>query len=100
MYYHLKTRYGNTEAVIDDNCGISKFYSIAESLSTELKVNFLNRAGGKDTMDWEFKYRNQVFTLHYNVFNGVSIFSKNINSLLKENNIVLEIAHFLERRAY
>ena len=26
MCYHLKTRYGGTEAVIDDNCGISKFY--------------------------------------------------------------------------
>ena len=37
MCYHLKTPHGNTEAVIDDNCGISKFYAIADTLSTEFR---------------------------------------------------------------
>lgn len=100
MCYHLKTKHGNTVAVIDDNCGISKFYAIAETLTTELKVNFLNRENDANDLDWDFKYKNQLLTLHYNVFNGVSVFPQHVKSILKENNIVLEIAHFLERRAY
>ena len=100
MCYHLKTKHGNTEAVIDDNCGISKFYAIADTLSTELKVDFLNQVDDTDSLDWDFKYKNQVLTLHYNVFNGVSVFPQHVKSILLENNAVLEIAHFLERRAY
>ena len=100
MCYELKTRSGATEAVIDDNCGISKFYAIADTLSTELKIDFLNQVDDTDSLDWDFKYKNQVLTLHYNVFNGVSVFPQHVKSILLENNAVLEIAHFLERRAY
>ena len=38
MSYQLKTKSGATEAVIDDNCGISKFYAIAHLLSEDLQV--------------------------------------------------------------
>lgn len=100
MCYHLKTQSGNTEAVIDDNCGISKFYAIAETLSSELKVSFLNQVDDTDTLDWDFRYKNQVLTLHYHIFNGVSVFPQHAKSILKENNMVLEVAHFLERKAY
>ncbi|MBC7886616.1 MAG: hypothetical protein H7Z13_01910 [Ferruginibacter sp.] len=101
MCYHLKTKHGNTLAVIDDNCGISKFYAIAETLSTELKINFINHSNDEaGSLGWDFKYKNQVITLHYNMFNGVSVFPRHVKNLLKENNAVLEIAHFLERRAY
>ena len=37
MCYHLKTNFGGTEAVIDDNCGVSKFYSIADTLKDGIK---------------------------------------------------------------
>ena len=33
MCYELKTNNGCSEAVIDDNCGISKFYAIATAFS-------------------------------------------------------------------
>jgi len=100
MCYHLKTKNGNTEAVIDDTCGISKFYAIAETLSSELQVNFLNQVDDVDTLDWDFRYKDEVLTLHYHVFNGVSVFPQHNKSILRENNLVLEIAHFLERRAF
>ena len=100
MCYHLKTKHGNTEAVIDDNCGISKFYSIAETLTRELKIDFLNQEDDAVDLDWDFIYKSQVLTLHYNVFNGVSVYPQHVKSILHENNMVLEIADFLERRAY
>lgn len=100
MCYHLKTDFGGTEAVIDDNCGISKFYAIAGTLSSELHVDFMNQVDDAETLDWDFKYKNQFLTLHYNIFNGVSIFPQHTNSVKQENKAVLEIAHFLEQRAY
>lgn len=100
MCYHLKTKHGNTVAVIDDNCGISKFYAIADTLSTELEINFLNQVDNSVTLDWDFKYKNQVLTLHYNIYNGVSVYPQYDKSILPEKDIVMEIANFLERKAY
>jgi hypothetical protein len=100
MCYQLKTNTGGTEAVIDDNCGISKFYSIADTLADELKVTFLNQVDDAETLDWDFKYKSQLLTLHYNIFNGVSIFPQSSKSREKGNNAVMEIAKFLEKKAY
>lgn len=100
MCYHLKTPQGNTEAVIDDNCGISKFYAIANSLTNGLKVNFQKQVDDAESIDWEFKYKDQLLTLHYSIFNGVSIYPQHKKNLQLENNAVIEVAHFLEKMAY
>ena len=100
MCYHLKTNFGGTEAVIDDNCGVSKFYSIADILSEGLHVNFLNQVDDAETLDWDFKYKNHLLTLHYNTFNGVSILPHSTRVMADENKAVMEVAKFLERNAY
>lgn len=100
MCYQLKTTNGGTEAVIDDNCGISKFYAIASTLADDLQVKFLNQIDDAETLDWDFQYRGQFLTLHYNIFNGVSIYPQQEKTHLKDNNAVMEVAHFLEHRIY
>lgn len=100
MCYELKTQSGGTEAVIDDNCGISKFYAIANTLAEQLHVDFLNQVDDADTLDWDFKYKDQFLTLHYNVFNGVSIFPQQSKSVVKNNHAVMEVAHFLQKQVY
>ncbi len=100
MCYQLKTTNGGTEAVIDDNCGISKFYAIASTLANDLQVNFLNQVDDADSLDWDFKYGDQFLTLHYNIFNGVSIYPQHANNNNRENNAVMEVAHFLEQKTY
>lgn len=100
MSYELKTSNGNSEAVIDDNCGISKFYAIANTLSKDLKVNFINQIDDAETLDWDFQYRGQFLTLHYNMFNGVSIYPLQKKNTSPNNNVVMEVAHFLEHRVY
>lgn len=100
MCYQLKTTHGGTEAVIDDNCGIAKFYAIANTLADDLQVKFLNQVDDAETMDWDFQYRGEFLTLHYNMFNGVSIYPQYTKQVLKDNNAVLEVAHFLEHRIY
>ena len=74
MCYHLQTTNGGTEAVIDDNCGINKFYAIANTLAEHLQVQFLNQIDDAETLDWDFKYKDRFLTLHYNIFNGLSTF--------------------------
>ncbi len=100
MSYQLKTKSGGTEAVIDDNCGISKFYAIAHTLAEQLQVIFLNQVDDSETLDWDFKYKGQFLTLHYNIFEGVSIFPQQIKSVNNDNKAVMEVAHFLERQAF
>jgi hypothetical protein len=100
MCYELKTQNGGTEAVIDDNCGISKFYAIANTLADQLKIQFMNQVDDADTLDWDLKYKNQFLTLHYNIFNGVSIYPQPNNNKKNENKVVMEVAHYLEQRAY
>ncbi len=97
MCYELTTAFGGTEAVIDDNCGITKFYAIASTLSEHLHIKFMNQVDDADTLDWDFKYKDHFLTLHYNIFNGVSIFPQQV---AKKDNVVMEVAHFLEERAF
>ena len=100
MCYELKTSNGSSEAVIDDNCGISKFYAIANTLSKDLKVNFLNQIDDTESLDWDFQYLGQFLTLHYNIFNGVSIYPQQKKNIASNSNVVMEVAHFLEHRVY
>ena len=100
MCYELKTKFGGTEAVIDDNCGITKFYAIANTLAEHLQVQFMNQVDDAETLDWDFKYKDQFLTLHYNIFNVVSIFPQQIKSVPKDNKAVMEVAHFLEQQAF
>jgi hypothetical protein len=100
MCYHLKTNNGGTEAVIDDNCSIRKFYAIAATLTKDLKVKFINQVDDTDNLDWDFTYKKNFLTLHYNSFNGVSILPQKIRAITANNNAVMEVAKFLERRAY
>ena len=100
MCYALKTQNGGTEAVIDDNCGISKFYAIANTLADHLQVQFMNQIDDAETLDWDFKYKDQFLTLHYTIFNGVSIYPQQQKSAKKESKAVMEVANFLESQAY
>lgn len=100
MCYELKTKFGATEAVIDDNCGITKFYAIANTLAEHLQIQFMNQVDDAETLDWDFKYKDQFLTLHYNIFNGVSIFPQQVKSVQKDNNAVREVAHFLEKKTF
>ncbi len=95
MSYQLKTPLGAIEAVIDDNCGLKRFYNIANLLVKELKVKFVGKEDDFDTVDWHFKYKGHPLTLHYNIYNGVSL----LPQTLKDNEYVTELAGILDSRA-
>lgn len=96
MSYQLTNLSGAVEAVIDDNCGISKFNNIINMLLHELRVKFLAKVDDSDTVDWHFKYKGRPLTLHYNIYNGVSVLTQNS----KNNQAVDEVVKYLERKVF
>lgn len=96
MSYQLKNDSGTVEAVIDDNCGMKKFYSVANMLANDLKIKFTEKQDLFDAIDWNFKYKGRQMKLHYSIYNGVSISPFN----LRDNDAVTELASMLERKFY
>lgn len=97
MSLTLRTNLGCTEVVIADDGGLKQFYQAADLLSQELGISFLNKEDDFDTIDWEFKFRGHSLTLHYNIYNGITIFpTKTRDALNKENKAVIELANLLE----
>ena len=96
MSYRLTSATGSIEAVIDDNCGMKKFLSIANLLVKECRIKFVAKEDYSDTIDWFFSYKGHHLKLHYNIYTGVSI----CNTSSKDNEAVTELAGILERRFF
>jgi hypothetical protein len=97
MSLTLRTSLGCTEAVIADDGGLKQFYRVANVLSQDFNVNFSNKEDDFDTIDWEFRFKGHNMTLHYSIYNGISIFpTKTRDALSKDNKAVVELANVLE----
>lgn len=84
------------ETIIDDNCGISKFYAIATALCDDLHVVFLNQTDNGETLDWDFHYKKNCLTLHFDVYGGVSIVLNDYD----QHALAKEISEWLHRHAF
>ena len=88
MSYRLTSAISPFEVVIDDNCGMKKFLSIANLLVIEHKIKFIAKEDYSDTIDWYFNYKGHKLILHYGIYNGVSICTSNS----RDNEVVRELA--------
>ncbi len=101
MSLTLRTTLGCTEAVIADDGGLKEFYRVANILSQDFDINFSNKEDDFDTIDWEFRFKSHNLTLHYSIYNGVSIFpTKTRDALSKDNKAVVELAGVLETKLF
>lgn len=97
MSLTLRTTLGCTEAVIDSDGGLKRFYQIAGILSDDLKISFTNKEDDFDAISWNFNLLSYQLTLQYSIYNGISIFPTKIKDARKrENEAVVELAHVLE----
>ena len=95
----LRTTLGCTEAVIADDGGMKRFYQVADILTDSFSIRFTNKQDDFDAIDWEFKFKGHHLTLHYSIYNGISIFpTKTRDALNKDNKAVVELAGVLEER--
>lgn len=97
MSLTLRTDSGCTEAIIDEDCGLKRFYEVANILIDDLRIRFTNKQDDFDTLTWNFSYKGHVLTLYYNIYTGISIYPfKFREAPRKDNDAVIEVAKFLE----
>ena len=97
----LRTTLGCTEAVIADDGGLKRFYQVADILTDCYGLRFTNKEDDFDAINWEFKFKGHNLTLHYNIYNGISIFpTKTRDALNKDNKAVVELAGVLEVKLF
>lgn len=97
MSLTLRTTLGCTEAVIDGDGNLKRFYQIAGILSDELKAAFTKKEDDFDAISWDFQLQNYHLTLQYSIYNGISLFpTKAAAAKKRENEAVVEVANVLE----
>jgi hypothetical protein len=97
MSLTLRTTLGCTEAVIDDDAELNRFYLIADILKTDLQVKFTNKEDNFNDINWDFSFGKHLFTLCYSIYNGVSLFPTKMQEASKRaNEAVVELANVLE----
>jgi Protein of unknown function (DUF3630) len=101
MSLTLRTTLGCTEAIIADDGGLKEFYRVANILSQDFDVKFSHKEDDFDTIDWDFRFKGHNLTLHYSIYNGISIFpTKTRDALNKDNKAVVELAGALESKLF
>ena len=99
MSLTLRTDFGCTEAVIDDDCGLKRFYEVASILSDDLDIQFTQKTDDFDSVMWDFLYKGHILTLHYNIYTGISIYPRKFREApRKDNDAVVEVEKFLEKQ--
>lgn len=98
MSYNVLRANNAMETIIDDNCGISKFYAIATTLCDELHVTFLDQADDGESIAWDFVYQNTSLTLHFDVYGGVSVIQN--EEMNGRYTVGKELGEWLHSRAY
>lgn len=97
MSLTLRTTLGCTEAVIDGDGGLKRFYQIADILSDDLQIVFTNKEDDFDAISWDFTLSHHHLTLQYSIYNGISIFpTKTRDARRRDNKAVVELANVLE----
>ncbi|HOA38760.1 MAG TPA: hypothetical protein PLQ32_08205 [Flavihumibacter sp.] len=97
----LHTHDGFTEAVIDEDGGLKRFYEVANLLSDGLKIRFSSKLDDFDSLIWDFKYKGQPLTLHYNIYTGICLYPKQVQlAAERDNKAVAEVANFLESQLF
>ena len=97
MSLTLRTTFGCTEAVIDDDASLNRFYQVANILSDGLQAVFTKKEDDFDAINWDFSIGTHRLTLHFSIYNGISIFpTKTKDARKRENSAVVELASVLE----
>jgi|SRR5687768_18532637 len=99
MSLTLRIALGCTEAIIDDDGGLKRFYQVADILNKEFHIIFKHKEDDFDTIDWDFHFRGSDLTLHYNIYTGVSMYPTHTKNARKnENKAVVDLANVIESR--
>ena len=99
MALTLRNTLGCTEAIISDDGGLKRFYQVAGILTDDFKISFTSKEDDFDAIDWQFKFKGHFMTLHYSIYNGISLFpTKTNNAATKDNQAVVDLANLIGQK--
>lgn len=99
MSLALRTTLGRTEAIITDDGSLNLFYQVAGILQDDLRLRVLQKEDEFDSISWDFRFKGHYLTLHYNIYNGISVYpTRTKDALHKDNKAVVELATVLQGR--
>ncbi len=91
-----ETENGRLKVIIDDDCEFSSFYKAAQILQTDFNLTFTNKLNGLEASYWDFDYKEKNLVLLYNIYIGMTLFSRAVeDSRQADNEAVLEIGTLL-----
>ena len=97
MSLTLRTTLGCTEAVLDDDGNLKRFYQIASILSDDLNAVFTSKEDDFDAINWEFRLEQYLLTLQYSIYSGITLFPAKMSEARKrENEAVVQLANVLQ----
>ena len=62
-----------TEMVINESGNLQQFYRLANVLSKIRHMHLASKQDDADILEWHYKYRGNVLSLQYSVYNGVTL---------------------------
>ena len=101
MSLTLRTTLGCTEAVLADDGSLNLFYQVAGIINEDLRIKFLNKEDEFDSINWDFKYKGHQLTLHYDIYNGISVHPTRTSAAPPKDNLaVVELGRILEGKLF
>lgn len=95
----LRTTLGCTEAVLEEDGSLKRFYQIAHVLSDVLQAQFTRKEDDFDAISWEFELNKYELTLYYSIYSGISLFpTKTKDARRRDNHAVIELASVLQSK--
>src|SRR5258708_3183010 len=85
----LRTDFGCTEAVIDYDCGLKRFYEVANILSDDLGIKFTQKTDDFDSLMRHCLYKGHILTLHYNIISCFPVSYQTVNGTDQPQRIVI-----------
>ena len=101
MSVTLRTNLNCTEAVIADDGTLNLFYQVAGIITNDLRMKFVKKLDEFDSISWDFKFKGYQLTLHYNIYNGITVFpTRECDPQSKYHAATLELANMLQDKLF
>jgi hypothetical protein len=94
MKIDYKTRNGKVKAHLSENSDWDLFNQIAELITKEFNLRWIEKADGLDQRYWDFEIEDVKLTLHLEHYLGISLFTAKDDD--KAKYLVKTIGNYLE----
>jgi hypothetical protein len=85
----LTTQHGYFELEIFESREFDDFYSLAQELEKNFKIEYTSKLDDFDSLYWDFQYQGIGMTISFNTFTGISINRREPKGINEEDKAIL-----------